>query len=147
MPETITSLIEKLEAASEGSRELDFWIWLALERDNTVVPQIPASFQSKRGDEFELYDANERCVGWVGFQVVPHYSLSIDAALALAERVLPGWAWNIDRWGKMSRVTLNECDAEGWHKSKHRRIEVAAEQPPALALCAAVLRAQSEARV
>lgn len=84
----ITSLIEKLEGAEVGSRELDFRIWLALERDNTVVPQLPASFQSKRGDEFELYDADERCTGWVGFHVVPHYSLSIDSALELAERVL-----------------------------------------------------------
>jgi len=67
---------------------------------------------------------------------------SLDAALALAERVLGGWAWQVDRWGAMSRITLNECDNDGWHRSKHQRIEVAIELPPALALCIAILRAK-----
>lgn len=131
MTQDITLLIEKLEGAEVGSRELDFRIWLALERDNTVVPQIPASFQPKRGDEFELYDADERCTGWVGFHVVPHYSQSLDAALALAERVL----------GEEAALSILQDTVDGWNAAAGLSVR---NLP--LLLCAAILRAQSEAR-
>jgi len=133
--QTITSLIEKLEGAEVGSRELDLDVAQALN-------------MKLWGRRHPSNNSHQWMTEIAGRSVpMPRFSTSLDAALALAERVLPGWAWNIDRWGKMSRVTLNECDAEGWHKSTHRRIEVAAEQTPALALCAAIIRAQSEARV
>ena len=127
MPDPITSLIEKLEGAEVGSRELDAAV------NDATNPHF--------GGPYAHTPSMMKAFGYPA-----NVTTSLDAALALAERVLPGWAWNVDRWGKMSRVTLNECDAAGWHKSTHRRIEVAAEQTPALALCAAILRAQSEAR-
>ena len=83
---------------------------------------------------------------------VPRFTTSLDAALALAERVLPGWYWRAGRtplgqwhhgrytygWAHLSRTDASNCDrgdeATGWAAT------------PALALCAAILLAQSEAR-
>lgn len=143
---SITSLIEKLEGAERPSSALDAEIFWALERERATQ----AFWRGAMGKPGPLPNEFSRLPLGLGMasleSCAPAYSGRIDAAIAWFEKNFPCWAWNIDRWGKMSRVTLNECDAEGWHKSKHRRIEVATEQSPALALCAAILRAQSEAR-
>lgn len=60
------SLIERLEAAEVGSRELDAAIWYALIETCGGKP------------DRDMIDR------W------PAYTTSLDAALALAERVLPG---------------------------------------------------------
>lgn len=121
-------LIRRLEASEVGSRELDLRVFEKFDL-------VDGERWSDADLEYALTDP-DRTIN------PPRLTQSLDAALALAERVLEGWAWKIDRWGQMTRITLNECDAEGWHRSKHQRIEVAVEQPPALALCIAILRAK-----
>ena len=118
--QTITSLIEKLEGAEAGSPELDADV--ALQVGWTVHP----------GDN------------WIGPHAeiaVPDYTTSLDAALALAERVLPGWVWNMGNdlpcW---VHLWIDDRNYDG------NPIKGDAATP-ALALCAAILRAQSEARV
>lgn len=45
----------------------------------------------------------------------PKHSESIDAALALTERVLPGWAWSIHKIeGAPSRAPTKDCEADLW---------------------------------
>lgn len=145
--ETITSLIEKLEGAEGPSIVLDAEIFWELERDKATQ----AFCRGAMGLPKALPDEFVRLPQGMGMASLEAYSPPFTGRLheivSLFERLFPGWAWNIDRWGKMSRVTLNECDAEGWRRSRHRRIEVAVEQPPSIAVCIAVLRAQSEARV
>jgi hypothetical protein len=62
-------LITRLEEAAEGSRELDELVALGTTHPYGIGPS--------------------------GRAVMPYYTTSLDAALALAERVLPGWAWEI----------------------------------------------------
>ena len=123
MPETITSLIEKLEGAEVGSRELDC--------------------------------AVARVVGCYKGFATEHLSTSLDAALALAERVLPGdpdfsptgpsVGWKINLYRGMVPAPLG-----GWIVNLRRHATDGVEgqaTTAALALCAAILRAKSEARV
>ena len=110
--QTITSLIEKLEGAEVGSRELDCAIWTATG-------------------------------GWDHVGRPPTFSTSLDAALALAERVLDERGpinINICLAGSAQVVidSVGACDPV--------MAQVVA-RTPALALCAAILHAQSEARV
>lgn len=68
-------LIERLEAAGGGSRELD--------------AEIARLFGGQAIARFGDWDCREDGTGiW---RPLPRYSSSLDAALALAERVLPGY--------------------------------------------------------
>lgn len=69
---------------------------------------------------------------WVSFGPVPNYTASVDAALALVERMLPNERWGIDR--------TDEGDPETWYDAvvgegfaQHRSAPVA--------ILAALLRA------
>lgn len=137
MTADLSALIARLEAAEVGSEELSARAMQVLIVPNGRVEQsrINGAWCIYVGDRLWQDRGWWRPDGWP-------VTTSLDAAHVLAERVLEGWAWQVDRWGVMSRITLNECDHEGWHRSKHRRVEVAIERPPALALCIAILRAK-----
>lgn len=130
----MSALIARLEAAEAGSRELDAAVWAASNGYELFEHDGAGWRYRMKPDDIMRHERT----GYIS-----PYTTSLDAALALAERVLPGWAWNIERWGKMTRITLNECDNEGWHRSKHVRIEYASERSPALALVIATLKAVS----
>jgi hypothetical protein len=75
----VKDLIDKLEAAEAGSRELDIALGQALGLiDAGLIYTNPDGSRSARGN----------CDPW------QDWTDSLDAALALAERVLPGWCWN-----------------------------------------------------
>lgn len=138
MTQDITSLIEKLEGASEGSGELDAEI--------AVATRWPAMGNIKHWIHEE--EMEPRLHGYIGFKNLkdnphefktPEVTTSLDAALALAERVLLGdLTWRIE---KDSTFT-----AAFWSDPEYEPIGSARSATPALALCAAILRAQSEAR-
>ncbi|NBB64295.1 hypothetical protein GVN18_34090 [Pseudomonas sp. ODNR1LW] len=115
MTEAITSLIEKLEAADAGSRELD-----------RLIGEATDSPMGMSGDVVGLgYDK---------------YSTSIDAAMALADRVL----------GQRGPININICLAgsaqvviEGIGPCNPVMAQVVARNP-ALALCAATLSAKAK---
>lgn len=131
---SITSLIEKLEGAEVGSRELDADV--ALQVGWTVHP----------GDN------------WIGPHAeiaVPDYTTSLDAALALAERVLPGWHIGVQPWFHtdpdrvMSRAYLIRPDWKRWNPTGDEWCDQhhgKSCHTAALAVVSALLRAQSEAR-
>ena len=130
-----TSLIARLESAGEGSRELDFDV-------------ATASGSEVREGWAEVY-----ADGDFGGSV-KSYTTSLDAALALAERVLPDHAMNVCkdqgppegpqfRWSSVvSRYSLaGPVGRPGWW--------FGVSDTPALALCIAILKAlgtASEAR-
>jgi hypothetical protein len=94
----LTDLLARLEAATGPDRELDAAIHLAVNPDD---------FASKvmRGD----YCVQSWDLGWGGISYVsldsggtsggshpvPMVTASLDAALGLVGRVLPGWVWSI----------------------------------------------------
>ena len=93
----MTDLITRLEEAAEGSRELDRAIWHELEFDSRGEPTL-----------------------------CPAYTTSIDAALALAERV------GLDGWNTLYAAMMN------W-KAHDPRGPLSKTLP--LALCLAILKA------
>jgi len=73
---------------------------------------------------------------------VQHFTTCVTAALALASRVLPGWCWEIRT--DIEGATVQAAPA-WWTEglAAPDRDGVATEAPtPALALCAAILRAK-----
>lgn len=112
-------LIAKLESASEGSRELDYLVEAYL---NAVV------------------GAPAQC---------PRYTTSIDAALALAERVLgDGWAMNVCKdagpdVGPAFRWSSQIARGQLGGSVGRRDMFIAVSDTPAPAICAALLRASA----
>lgn len=136
MTQDITSLIEKLEGAEVGSRELNREIHSAL--FGTVW--LPWRESARKCWGFS--DENRTKV-LIYEDYPPDFTTSLDAALALAERVLP------ENWpGFQKNRAVPE--SERWDcwiafGGDPESVEMTAATP-ALALCAAILRAQSEAR-
>jgi hypothetical protein len=113
----MTDLIKRLEEATAGSADLD----REVERALRVVPM------GLRED------------GTWGQKQRP-WTASLDAALALAERVLPGWCWMIERHKNGTATAwLHEWNAYG-------EGEQVVSNTPALALCAAILKATDTGR-
>ena len=159
--QAITSLIEKLEGAEVGSRELDREIMALSYRyeqrhigascwdddDDTCCPGAKHLDWVWVDPATDHWKTNARD----GFE----FTTSLDAALALAERVLPGWHVGVQPWFHtdpdrvMSRAYLIRPDWKRWNPTgdewcdqHHGRSCHTAE----LAVVSALLRAQSEAR-
>ncbi len=120
----MTDLIKRLEAAEAGSRELDFAIMAHFGYTNISDPRD--ALDCWRGSDGKSHFENAT------------FSRSLDAALALAERVLPGWGWSAggsrgEHYGRLD--TPDGCDFEEAYAST-----------PALALCAAILKATDTGR-
>ena len=112
----LAALIAKLEAATEGSRELDFAIRLVDEEPGT---KIDGRFA----------------------ELVPRYTTSLDAALTLVPAdPKGGWYWRVGHsslyrgWAHLNRYHPDNCDT-GDETSANAAT-------PALALCMAALRAR-----
>ncbi|SFS42809.1 hypothetical protein [Brevundimonas viscosa] len=136
-------LIERLEKAEAGSRELDGLLarrfgWHRVEprhaRNRAGGWIAPEDFMGLNSDGSPRLDSLH---GTDIHRDPPRLSQSLDAALALAERVLPGWCCATG--GKLARGhrdafarvdTPDGCDFEEAYAST-----------PALALCIAILRA------
>lgn len=125
---SITSLIEKLEGAEVGSGHLDADLMEAFGY-STIRGRL-----HPRGPNWRY-----RGSGQLGFEShwgkTPKYTTSLDAALALAERVLGGKKALL----LLTDLLTREADASDFDL-------ITVSDLPRL-LCAAVLRAQSEARV
>lgn len=131
MTDTITSLIEKLEGAEVGSYGLDGLVLEATGHKYHL--DFGSAWYARPG-------RNERIYGNGPARV----TTSLDAALALAERVLPGW--RVYGISDETDFQTNNGWGAGLSESRGPGIQHARAATPALALCAAILRAQSEAR-
>ena len=130
-------LIARLEAAEVGSRELDGDIHRVLFPDDLIMTDSgsvgPVKREAVRKPVKEVPqvpgDVIADCMG------VTFYTTSLDAALALAERVLPGWVWNMGNdlpcW---VHLWIDDRNYDG------NPIKGDAATGP-LAMCAAILRA------
>lgn len=114
---TIPELIEKLEKATAPDRELDADIAITL----------------KMIAEREWWSVN-----YLSGDMIPAYTASIDAAVHLCERVLPGWRNSSIKSGD------NEFAAYIWADSNPWPPEASVERVKssrAIALCIAIFRA------
>ena len=125
---TLRSLRERVIAATGADREIDTVVWLTLTpgvtRRKTHVPHWKRPY-----DIDETRDETGLLI------VVPAYTASLDAAVALVERCLPDAVWKVmTDYGDLRRATVfRTCDGVG-HSQED------AETPP-LALLAALLSA------
>lgn len=99
---SMDELIAKLEQASEGSRELDCYVWQALHgKGQPVVVVGPPAYEERR---FFCNPSPE--IHWIGFDllnVAEPFTTSLDAALMLLE---PGIEYEISTLYGIAHVTL-----------------------------------------
>jgi hypothetical protein len=126
----MTDLIKRLEEAEAGSRELDAAI-------ADLFNPVP--------DQYDGFAGRWPFVEGSPFSdQTPPVTTSLDAALALAERVLPGWGWEIshdDCNGNYYAWVGKDFYLHG--PQEHLR---GIQESPALALCIAVLKATDTGR-
>lgn len=123
-------LIARLEAVEVGSRELGRDILVALNQVHEV-------------DEFTYYGIGTEQVWHFGehaeddgkYHILPDPSSSVDSAIALAERVLPGFVWRVESHSS------GMFDAALWADPDDNHVGYGRSVYPALALCIAILRA------
>lgn len=141
------TLIERLEAAEVGSRELDARVWSALFDLDCDFHELVVT-TCYDGVDREVHRSSSGST-WVETFDPPMlgFTTSLDAALALAERVLPGHAMNVCkdqgppegpefRWSSViARHSLEgPVGRPGWW--------FGVSDTPALAVCVAILKAK-----
>lgn len=129
-------LIERLEAAGEGSRELDGAVWYAVHEPDVEHGCLHVE-QTEQGPvevlTCELGSKYADCVG--------AYTTSLDAALALAERLgVRPYQADASIKGKWSWMVVDEARLGDLEANPYARASAAT---PALALCAAILKARA----
>lgn len=131
-----SDLLQRLEAAQEGSRELD--AKLACVYFGWTFERMPLPSEGSSGF-FAIEDG--RLVRFHDFQP---FTTSVDAALALVERMLPGRVITVDRY-----VTSDVPGGDTWRAWLRTVTEVSVSKvmgkapTPAMALCIALLKALS----
>ena len=122
---TLQDLKARVDAASGPDRRLDAELCCAFHLTG-LRPAEPDDFDGKYG----YSPGNLKCEH--GFLQADSYTRSIDSAVSLTERVLPGWFWrgghipvphwtgsrNVSCWAHISRTDASNCDrrdeATGW---------------------------------
>ena len=138
-------LIERLEAGGGPGIVLEAEIFWTLERDRATTAFWRGAM-GRPGSLPEEFARLPRGLGMASMEAAsPNYTASLDAALALADRVLPGWVVQVaicpeKAWADIApefwRASWDEDaeDAGGVH--------VQAATAP-LALCIAILKARA----
>lgn len=100
----IEALIERLEKLDGPDRDADWRIEKVIVRPE-AFPDIEMWPPFGPGCKFD--------------KSIPRYTASLDATIALAEKVLPGWYWCVGRaslfpngWAYISRTHPSHCDRE-----------------------------------
>lgn len=146
MTSDLSALIARLEAAEAGSRELDAAIWSALLPVKAKVVSFWPLYSDERKTCVEFTLPPKR-TATVTKNSGPYLhanpvTTSLDAALALAERVLPGCCPGVAR-------NVHHKDWYSWVGSKDEEgcgdLGNGRGPSPALALCIAVLKAVQHA--
>lgn len=130
MTADLSALIARLEAAEVGSRELGHDVLMALGWHREQIGNFYGPLYQWSSPDFSphLISGDE--------DKLPNPVLSLDAALALAERVLEGWpCWGVatDIPGRIGAVLAKSNRDEG---------VTGYASTPALALVIAILRAK-----
>jgi hypothetical protein len=135
---TLAELIERVEKLEGPDRETDFVIAKAC----GLIVRSEKTWGN--GDTTQVViDPNHKGRG--KGNVRGNVTASLDAAIALTERVLPGWFWRAGRtslfpkgWAYVSRTHPSHCDRKDEASSSDGKAA-----SPAIALLLATLRALS----
>lgn len=92
---------------------------------------------------WEYFDQERNLIGRHG-PMIHRYTASVDAAMALAERVLPGWT--IARLGQDDNKQWNAELREG-HLTAYDRVTLGGSPNAAIALLIALLRAKEVSKL
>lgn len=135
----LRSLLERCEKASGPDRELDADLAVAMGHFDYRLRYGLEDCRIVRG---RIIDANQVEVGVVGkggllfIDDLPKFTASLDAAVALIEKALPGWDWRGQSMGS------DGCFAEvWWHGWRDDTVIHAEAKSPTLALLSALLKA------
>lgn len=126
---TNATLLQSLSEAGEGSRELDALIAVEVGGFYVCEPRydgapVAYGYVDAKGHRTEP--------GQGGLMLVPKYTTSLDAALALAERVTGGAYKLVNDYGGYNRAEIN---------LPGRETHTAVAETMPLALCIAILKA------
>lgn len=146
----LSSLISRVEKATGPDRELDARIWAYFAGVKYVGHNVPyGDVHGRTQVEYTVPPKRTRMV--TNFPQTPHaepVTTSVDAAISLVERVLPGWGWVVESNTHHIKACLNPEFGDPVGKYPHwaavsntssRKFEDAAT--PAIALVLATLRA------
>ena len=123
------TILDRLRSAETGSRELDFHVYA--ESNNSEL--IGHWRMTRRENPSDWLDLDEP--SWPN-SGVPPYTASIDAALALVDKMLPGWDWEV---GRYHRLTFQAVLWERGYRDKTQILGHGAS--PALAIVTALFTA------
>lgn len=137
----LAQLIERVEKLTGPDREVDALIAALLEPHRFDAP----GFTSKRPIPAFRYDPSEGAIRFDGGGIMdvrffPPVTASLDAAIALTERVLPGWAIISTMRGGNGTFMVHEPDKVPFSEAA-RGDSGMAPRPAALALLLATLKA------
>lgn len=141
-------LLSKLERAEGADRKDDVSLWLKfgdlwpVEEDDDLPfmtnDPLPPSVCINGLTMFEAVERYPNDIRIPSHYNVPRFTASLDAALTLVERVLPGWRWIVDSDFDRSPPYAAQVKQRGQQWSEAPR---AFAPTPALALCISLLRA------
>ena len=145
----LKDVIERLEKADGPDREIDSYIYYDILGYCRHANRTYSGAQSDTG--FDCDDCGASSWGELGkfgqrlYDAPPNYTASVDAAIALTERMLPGWARSVSKWHKGDATcVLTECHEEKdglwWHNS-HDLVMEAGHKTEQLAILLALFKA------
>lgn len=131
----LAELERRLMEASEPSRELDLAVGKALDG---IEPRAVIITAGDYCGAVGYTDRNQ----WAVVNLKP-YTTSLDAAVGLAERVLPRWHWHVETIAKPHTQWLAEMyDCEAYRPGGAK--QGYSKATPAVALLIAIIRALKE---
>lgn len=130
-------LLERVKAARGPDRELGAEVWLALERDTICRSQGYHRWAGLQPKGLLSSMSDSSALRAYAMAKTPDITSSLDAAIALTERVLPGWEMLLSNEGEQHN--------SGWVASIGPRATFTSYEAeacaPALALLAATIAA------
>ncbi len=136
----LSELISRLEKAEGPDREIDAWI--GYHTDLAVEGMSWRAKIDRFGIDHAMKAATSDSNIWS--TSLPPYTASLDATVALIERVLPGWGWQIGPFPKM-RAQLAEPIQTNYGPGVGVRGQSTGPTAP-IALLLALLRAKEAGR-
>lgn len=92
---TLRALKARIDAAMRADREIEGAVHLALFPDDAASLFMSGRYSDATWEFGTPQGLIYRTTHGGGGVALPAYTASTDAALALVERVLPGWVWNV----------------------------------------------------
>jgi hypothetical protein len=118
---TLADILKRLREATGADREIDAALYNALHKDDFR----PVAFNALAQDDPEYFDLSRYHDGWlvgktkrdIYAEDLEHYTASLDAAIALVERTLPGAEWYVWNNAHDQNNVKRGPGATLWHDS------------------------------